>query len=337
MKQLIAALLWLLSLTLALELVIFDVGQGDAVLIRAPDGRAVLYDAGEKEADVVSLLEAFGVSSLELVVASHAHADHIGGMAAVLRRFQPRFYLDNGLVHPTLTYERTLEAVAEVGATLLEPTRRQITLGEVLLEVVPPPGIAEWGQNDNSIGLRISYGAFSAFLPGDAEPAQWGYWLEHYPELLLPVTVHRASHHGSRNGDTEASLAALSPEVIIISAGAGNRYGHPHAEALARYRQVGARIYRTDQHGHIIVRARADGSYQITSQRAPESAPICIDINRADIEALRQIVHIDLERASQIISLRPFGSVDELVRVRGIGPARLADIKRQGLACVGQQ
>jgi beta-lactamase superfamily II metal-dependent hydrolase len=348
-RRLVAILVaLLLSLAWALELVFLDVGQGDAVLIRSPSGQVALYDAGEREANVLGLLRALGVEHIDLVIASHAHADHIGGMAEVILHYRPRFYMDNGVPHTTLTYERTLDAVLEVGAQLLEPTARRITLGEVVLYVVPPPGIEAWGQNDNSVGILIEYGEFRAFLPGDAEPRQWRWWLEHHPELLVSVQIHRASHHGSRNGDIPEALALLSPDIVIVSAGAGNRYGHPHAEALALYAEVSAEVYRTDLHGHITVIAEQDGSYRIGTQRAvapaqlepsppPSPAVQCVDINRASIEELRHIVHIDIERAQQIVQLRgqrPFTRVDELTRVRGIGDARLRDIKAQGLACV---
>lgn len=338
----------LLSLAWAIELVFLDVGQADAVLIRSPSGQVVLYDAGEREANVLGLLQALGVDRLDLVIASHAHSDHIGGMADVIRHYRPRFYMDNGLPHPTFTYERTLEAALEVGAQLLEPTARRITLGEVALRIVPPPGIEAWGQNDNSVGILIEYGDFRSFLPGDAEPRQW-WWLERHPELIVPVQVHRASYHGSRNGDIAEALALLAPEIVVISVGADNRYGHPHAEAIALYTAVGAEIYRTDRHGHVTVNAERDGTYRISTQRevslvqlghptpAPALAGECIDINRADIEALRRIIHIDIERAQQIVTLRlqrPFTSVDQLTRLPGIGEARLRDIKAQGLACV---
>jgi competence protein ComEC len=241
--------------TAPLELHFLDVGQGDAVLIRAPDGRAVLYDGGEHGDRLLAHLEELGVESLELVVASHNHADHIGGLVAAVERYRPRFVLENGIPHTTRTYERFLRAVAEAGSQLLAPSRRVIMLDSVRLTVIPPPGVARMGHNDNSVGLLIEYGAFRATLLGDSEPAQQAWWLEHHGDLFEPVHVHKSSHHGSARGDTPEMMRALRPEVVVIGVGAGNRYGHPTDAALALYGDVGAAVYRTDRHGTVTVEA----------------------------------------------------------------------------------
>lgn len=250
-----------LSFAHALEITFLNVGQGTSVLITAPTGQAVLYDAGPAGANVVAELQQLGVTNLNLVIASHAHADHIGGMADVIDVFRPAFYMDNGLPHTTRTYERTLEAALASEAQLLEPIRRSIGLGEVQLLVLPPAQVRATDQNNNSIGLRIEYGEFSALLPGDAEAEQWGFWLQEHADLLGIVQVHMASHHGSRNGDTAAGIAAVAPEVVVITTGADNQYGHPHPEALNHY--YGATVYRTDLQGRITVNAAVDGSYTV--------------------------------------------------------------------------
>jgi len=341
------------SLAAALELHFVDVGQGDAVLILAPDGRAVVYDAGPSNDAMLHYLRQVGVEEVVLAVASHAHADHIGGLPAVLEAFRPPFLLDNDVPHTTRAFERYLDAAERSGAQLLAPERRTIRVGEVALHVIPPPGRPGWGHNDNSVGLIIEYGEFRASLTGDAEPRLFDWWLTSVPDMFAPVHVHKASHHGSRNGDTAAALARLAPEVIVVSAGAGNRYGHPHAEALERYAAVGARVYRTDLHGHVEVHAAADGSFEVRTQRSadasdgasPEPSPTaptpalpapagCVDVNAASLERLQDIVHIGPERARAIVELRPLASLEDLTRVSGIGPARLADIIEQGLACV---
>jgi competence protein ComEC len=256
-----------------LELHFFDVGQGDAVLIRAPDGRAVLYDGGQDGGLLLGHLEAAGVTSLELVVASHNHADHIGGLVDVIARYRPRFALESGVPHTTRTYERFLRALAAAGSQRLEPTRRVITVGDVHLLVIPPPGDTALGHNDNSVGLRIEYGEFAATLLGDSQPAQQAWWLEHHGELLGPVAVHKSSHHGSRNGDTRALMERLRPDMVVISLGGDNRYGHPHASALALYRHVGAEVYRTDVHGTVRVAADRAGSVRVAVDRPAVVTP----------------------------------------------------------------
>lgn len=342
---LLCSLLSVLSLAAALELTFLDVGQGLSVLIRSPSGQVVLYDAGPAGADVARRLRALGVDRIDLLIASHAHSDHIGGMADVLRTFRPPNYLDNGLPHTTATYERTLQAALDVDVAVLSPERRRIGLGEVALQVVPPPGEEGMGHNANSVGLVVSYGTFRATLVGDAEPAQWAWWGARHADLLSDVDLHGGAHHGSRNGDTRNALARLTPSVVVVSAGRDNRYGHPHAEALRRYRGVGAEVYRTDLHGRVTVHVSSDGSYTVaTERRAAPSRPAeggagaaCVDVNRAPRERLTEIVHIGPSRAEDLVRARErraFARLADLTRVDGIAAGRLGDIRDQGVACV---
>ena len=350
----VAAALLVWSLALAqLELHFIDVGQGDAVLVQAPDGQVVVYDGGRSAMTALEYLRSIGVQNVNLVIASHAHADHIGGLVEIVDTYRPGFFLDNGIPHTTLVYERLLNAVLAAGSQLLEPGERRISLGEVTLHVLPVPGLSSWGHNDNSVGVMVEYGEFRASLTGDAEPRQFDWWLATVPEAFAPVQVHKASHHGSRNGDTEAGLARLQPKVVVVSAGANNPYGHPHTAALERYATVGATVYRTDLHGHVIVQADRDGSFEVTTERgpagvrgAPAASPTppsaaapapavgCVDLNTASVERLQEIIHIGPERARAIVGLRPFTRVEQLERVSGIGPARMRDIRAQGVACV---
>jgi competence protein ComEC len=225
----------------------------------------------------------------------------------------------------------------------------------VSLQVLPPPGIPSWGQNNNSIGVLLEYGTFRLGLTGDAEPELFTWWYENVPHLMQPVHVYKSAHHGSEHGDTPLSMDRFRPEVVVIGVGANNRYGHPTDRALRLYAAVGADVYRTDLHSTVIVYANEDGSYRIETERAAPTQPAqqvfpspqeeapavqvgdCIDINTATLEQLQQILHLGEERAAQVIQLRlqrPFASVEELRRVEGIGPARLRDILEQGLACV---
>jgi len=348
-----AALLavWLLIAQAAaqLELHFIDVGQGDAVMIRTPSGQVVLYDAGTPATLVRDYLLREGVRSIDLMVASHAHADHIGGLAAVVEALPVRFFMDNGIPATTQTYERLLRALLQREVPLLEAGERTITLGEVRLYFLPMPGQAGWGQNDNSIGVVVEYGDFRATLLGDSEPRQQGWWLQHAAGLLSDVKVHKASHHGSRNGDTDAMMRRLRPELVVIGVGEGNRYAHPHPEGLARYAAVGAVVLRSDRQGTVVVRAEADGTFEVrfagpapeppgatpsTAVAPPPSASGCIDINRASADELTGIVHIGPARARELIGLRPLNSVEDLARINGIGAQRLRDIVAEGLACV---
>jgi competence protein ComEC len=251
----------------ALLLTFLDVGQGDAVLIQAPNGQSVLYDGGGAGNGLSDRLRSVGLDSLVLVIASHNHADHIGGLPDVIREFRPRFVMENGIPHTTRAYERFLRSIEASGSQLLEPTQRRIGIGEVELLILPPPQRPGWGQNDNSVGVIVSFGAFRVALAGDAERRQWNWWLSTHREFLQPVQVHKASHHGSRNGDTRAAIRTLRPEVVVIGVGSDNRYGHPHPEMLALYEAAGATVFRTDRDGTIRIAANASGAYEVRTAR----------------------------------------------------------------------
>ena len=215
---------------------------------------------------LVSVGALIGVESLDLVIASHADADHIGGLEEVVRFYKPRFFLDNGIAHSTRTYFGLLEAVQAAGSQLVPPTDRRIGLGDASLQVIPPPGDERRGNNDNSVGVIVTYGDFDAALTGDAEQPEFSWWQQNVPDLLREVEVYKAAHHGSPNGDSPESMAAFSPEAVVISVGADNDYGHPSAEALALYKGVGADVYRTDQSGTVVVTASSSGEYAVNAE-----------------------------------------------------------------------
>jgi len=252
----------------ALELRFLDVGQGDSILITSPSGQNVLIDGGRKDDEVLDYLQSTGVESVYMVIATHADADHIGGLEEAVRYYRPPLFMDNEIPSTTQTYKGLLRGVAEAGSQVAAPTARRVDLGGASLRIIPPPGVTEWGNNDNSVGVVVEYGQFRAALTGDAEDREFEWWLEQ--ALLEPVDVYKASHHGSANGDTQASVAAFAPGSVVISAGLGNSYGHPDEEALELYRGVGADIYRTDESGTVTVNASADGTYTVDA--APSTA-----------------------------------------------------------------
>ena len=247
------------------QLVFLDVGQGDAVLVRSPEGRTALIDAGPRS--IVAQLRELGLDAIDLAIASHPHADHIGGMEHVLRAFPVRYYLDNGATHTTMTYRTLMRRLERSRTTYLRATARTITLGSVTLRILPPP--ATGTLNERSLGVVVAFGEFNAILTGDSEWAE----LEHFQLLGVPdVTVLKAAHHGSANGVTPEWLAATKPEVVVISTGRGNGYGHPHPEALSLYLNA-ATVYRTDVHGTITILASQDGTFRvITAAEEGEAA-----------------------------------------------------------------
>jgi len=236
-----------------------DVGQGDAVLIRSPEGQTALVDAGWSS--LVTNLRALHVDELDLLVATHPHADHIGGMVNVINSIPVRFYMDNGQTHTTATYQglaSTLQQRTDITYLIAEP--RSVSLGSVELEVLPLLPIASTDFNNRSIGLVVRYGDFSAFLSGDSEVEELSFWTEQ--DVVPNVTVLKASHHGSYNGFTAEFLEDAEPEIVAISVGS-NTYGHPHAEALEAYTSAAETVLRTDLEGQITIVGYEDGRYEI--------------------------------------------------------------------------
>ena len=242
-----------------LRVTFLDVGQGDAVLLQAPEGQTALVDAGP--GDVVPLLREIGVERIDLLVASHPHADHIGGMARVIETMPVRFYMDNGDAHGTATYRRLMAALdARPGITYLEAVPRTISLGSAEIEALPllPRGTAD--PNNRSVPLVVRFGDFVAFLSGDSEVRQL---TDLVGRGAVPaLTLLKAPHHGSDNGFTPAFLAAARPEVVVVSVGR-NTYGHPRPAALRAYTGVGASVLRTDLHGHVAIRGHRSGGYEV--------------------------------------------------------------------------
>jgi beta-lactamase superfamily II metal-dependent hydrolase len=245
-----------------LQIRFLDVGQGDAALITAPEGKKVLIDAGRGSWPVVAYLRASHYDTLDLVIASHNHADHIGGMADVLATTVVRYYLDNGIPHTTATYQRTIQAVEASGAQYLNATARTITVGSARLRVLAPPP-EQVDQNNGSVGILVEYGQFRALLTGDSEQYELEYWLEH--DSIPQVQVLKVAHHGSWNGTTEAWATRTRPQVAVISVGANNQYRHPAAEVVGLWTSVGARVYRTDRDGTVAIDARRDGTFTVTT------------------------------------------------------------------------
>lgn len=277
----------------SLEVHFIDVGQGDSILIRSPSGQNVLVDGGRRDDDALAYLQSVGVESLDLVVASHADADHIGGLEEVVRYYRPRFFMDNGIPYTTQTYFGLLEAVQEVGSQVVAPTARTIGLGDASLQVIPPPGDESLGNNDNSVGVIVSFGAFDVALTGDAEDAEFAWWQENVPQLLRPVEVYKSAHHGSPNGDSIESVTTFDPEAVVISVGLDNSYGHPSAEALALYKGVGAQVYRTDLSGTVVVSATSDGGYAVNADpSAPQlAAPPPVEPEEAEPDATSSLAY----------------------------------------------
>jgi len=248
-----------------------DVGQGDAILVEFRD-RAMLIDAGERGMGerVVAYLEEHTVEKLDVVVATHAHSDHIGGLAEVISAFPVDRFVDAGQAHPTATYENLLAQVEEKGIPYTAAERGQtITLDPDLEILVLNPSAQPLGDvNEDSVVLKVTYGNISYLLVGDAGEAAEESMAA--AGLDLDADVLKVGHHASRYASSAEFLAAVSPAISVIMVGEGNDYGHPHEEALERLEATGSRIYRTDLDGTVVV--STDGrALAVTAGEAPSA------------------------------------------------------------------
>jgi len=232
-----------------------DVGQGDSVLIRSPEGKTALIDAGTSNR-VVQTLKDRDVTAIDLVVVSHHHSDHYGGMAAVVRAFHPRYFLAADSGHNTSSYQKLLELVRDEKIQPIYPLKnkpRRIELGSVVLTVFPQPPEDRDEENNNSIGIRATFGAVSVLMTGDSEETERQWWMAHNPDLLRDASILKLAHHGSRNGTDAKWLGLVQPELTVASLGEGNDYGHPHSETVSLLSRSHIPFKRTDRDGTIAI------------------------------------------------------------------------------------
>jgi competence protein ComEC len=255
-----------------LQVHFIDVGQGDSILILTPDGKAMLIDGGEAASGVVQYLKNKGVTRLDVMVATHPHADHIGGLVQVLKTIPVVKVVTNGQPTTTKTYENFLDAIAAAKAEYAEVKRGDsLRLGDLVFVVLNPASAKGDDLNDNSVVLRLGYGKVSFLFTGDAQTqAEASMAVSSFSPVQ--ATILKVGHHGSRTASSKAFLDLVKPEIAIYSAGKGNSYGHPHTETIAVLLAVGAKIYGTDVNGTVIV--TTDGStYKVSPTTGQPRGP----------------------------------------------------------------
>jgi competence protein ComEC len=247
----------------SLELHFLDVGQGDAVAIRTPGDRWLLVDAGPAtdrfdagERRVLPFLRARGVRRLEGIILSHPHLDHIGGAPAVLRSLTVGALIEPGYVTGSAAYLETLR-VAESRGVIWRAARsgRTLELDGVRFEFLWPDSQmldAATDANEISAIVAVRFGDFAALLTGDAYIAQ-EHLLVRRHGAALRAQLLKAGHHGSYTSTSGALLDAVRPELVVISAGRRNRFGHPAPEVVDELSRRNIRIARTDRHGTVTI------------------------------------------------------------------------------------
>ncbi len=248
----------------AFSVTFFDVGQGDSALVTTPDRTFVLIDGGPSRAVLTKLGQAlpFGVRTLDLVVLSHPHADHLAGLAYVLQRYRVKHVLMTDATHTTPEYIAFLELVREqdIPVTIARAGQRfDIGAGarlEVLWPAMSYAGARTSDLNATSIVSRIVYGSTAVLFTGDTP-------IENEASLLasgadVKAQLLKVAHQGSRTSSSEEFIRAVSPETAVVSVGADNRFGHPHEDVILRLTRLVPAVLRTDQDGDI--RFESDGA-----------------------------------------------------------------------------
>lgn len=264
--KLIAILLILLTLAACsftdsssglLSVHVLDVGQADSILILTPNQRSILIDAGEASnaAAIVSYLKKSGVEKIDILVGTHPHSDHIGGLSQVIEEFEIGSFYMPAKLHTTATFEKLL-LTAEKKEIKINTAKKGIVLSlddDLQLNFLSPISDDYDNLNDWSAVLRLRYKDKTFLFTGDAEALLENELIQEYGGPYLKSDYLKVPHHGSSTSSTQTFLDAVSPDIAVFSLGRNNSYGFPHKEVLGRYEEAGILFYRTDLQGTIVV------------------------------------------------------------------------------------
>lgn len=229
-----------------------DVGQGDSEFLELPNGETMLIDASTKDMSdtIIDYIEQQGYSRIDYVIATHPHADHIGGMAEVIEHF------DVGTVYmpkaetDTKTYENLLTTIQDKGLKI-KTAKAGVTIldtNDLDIDILAPNKDKYTDLNNYSAVVKVTYKDNSFLYMGDAET-------DSEEEITADVSadVIKVGHHGSDTSSGKDFVESVSPDYAVIEVGEGNSYGHPKSEIMERWENVGAKVYRTDLNGNIVI------------------------------------------------------------------------------------
>lgn len=240
---------------LPLRVHFINVGQGDSILIQTPEGNTMLIDGGPQSsaASLVSYIKNQGITKINILVATHPHEDHIGGLVSVLNSFEVGNIIDSGVSHTTQTYKNYLNAIKSNNINFVNwSLGQQFEIGEgVEFTIIGPTTTSSSDLNNSSIVIKLTYNNSSFLFAGDAQSAEEGKIIS--SGASLDSDVLKVGHHGSDSSSSIKFLNSVSPAIAVISCGKGNSYGHPHDIILKNLAAIGATIYRTDLTGNIVV------------------------------------------------------------------------------------
>jgi len=236
-----------------LQVHFIDVGQADAILVKG-GGHAVLIDSGARNGERIILpyLESIGVTSLDVLVGTHPHADHIGGAAGIIEAMPVTSVWMPDVTHTTRTFERFIDAIDERDVDIHFANAGDVlSAGPIQMTVVHPNRSGYSSLNDYSVVLHLRFGETAFIFTGDGEGPTDQEILDNGWDVRSNVML--AGHHGSRTSSSEALIDAINPEIAVISVGEGNKYGHPHQVVLDRFAERDIEVLRTDLEGSIVL------------------------------------------------------------------------------------
>jgi competence protein ComEC len=235
-----------------MEVHFIDVGQGDAILIEEGNS-TMLIDAGEnnKGNTVVDYLKSQNVNELDYVIGTHPHSDHIGGLDTVLNTIPVKKVIMPSITHTSKTFEDVLDAIAKNNLTITPAVvGDRYWLGAASFTIIAPNASSYEELNNYSVGIKLTYGSNSFLLTGDAEKLSEEEMQKN--GIDLSADVLKLAHHGSAYSSSKKFLDAVNPSYAVISVGADNDYGHPHADTLRAIQDRNIKLYRTDRQGTIV-------------------------------------------------------------------------------------
>jgi beta-lactamase superfamily II metal-dependent hydrolase len=256
-----------------LDVYVLDVGQGDSIFLRSPSGKTMLVDAGTSDmADRIDdFLQAQHVTRLDVVIGTHPHADHIGGMKEIISKYEVGAYYMPDAETNTSVFEKLLDELDARDIPVVQAAGGSNSFIEwddsTEVRIFSPLSFVVYGNlNDESVVCRVSYGDMSILLTGDAESFAEEAFMKEIPARLLRSTVLKLGHHGSSTSTTTALLNVVRPELAVVSVGADNEYGHPNRETLNKLKEADIELLRTDLNGAVHI--AFDGTaYTVETER----------------------------------------------------------------------
>lgn len=234
-----------------------NIRQGDSIFIKTPENHQILIDGGPKNYVIEELAEVmpFFDKTIDLVVLSHPHADHVDGLVEVVKRYEVENILLTGASYSNLAYDELLREVDKQGIPVwIAESGTDFRFGEVFMDILYPfetvVGQKFDNVNNSSVAVRVEYENTRILLTGDLEVEAEAELVAHGVDI--EADIFKAGHHGSRSSSTLGFLERVSPEIVVIQSGEGNSYEHPHGESLENFEKVGVkRVYRNDLEGRV--------------------------------------------------------------------------------------